>query len=76
MTTTKVFKSGNAQAVQIPKEFWLDVQEVEILREGDDLIIRKPRRNAAILWDILTGFLEDFFKDGRDQGVFEEREEM
>ncbi len=76
MTMTKVFKSGNSQAVRIPKEFQLDIEDVEILRQGDDLIIRKPHRNATILWDILTSFPDDFFKDGRTQEPFEEREEM
>ncbi len=76
MTMTKVFKSGNSQAVRIPKEFQLDIEDVEILRQGDDLIIRKPHQNATILWDILTSFPEDFFKDGRTQEPFEEREEM
>jgi antitoxin VapB len=76
MTMTKVFKSGNSQAVRIPKEFQLDIEDVEILRQGDDLIIRKPRRDATILWDILTGFSEDFFKDGREQPPMQEREEL
>ncbi|PHS23933.1 MAG: hypothetical protein COA83_08930 [Methylophaga sp.] len=37
MTTTRVFKSGNSQAVRIPREFQLDVAEVEIFRRGDEL---------------------------------------
>ena len=30
----KVFNSGNSQAVRLPKEFRLNVEEVEISREG------------------------------------------
>src|SRR3972149_4096199 len=36
----KVFKSGNSQAVRIPREFQLKSDEVEIRRRGDVLILR------------------------------------
>ena len=35
----KVFKSGNSQAVRLPKEFRLDVDEVEVTRQGDGLLL-------------------------------------
>lgn len=35
MKTAKVFKSGNSQAVRIPKEFHLQGEEVEIRRKGE-----------------------------------------
>ncbi len=65
MSTTKVFKSGNSQAVRIPREFQLDVDEVEILQEGDRLILRKPKKNLSNAFHILSQFPEDFFKEGR-----------
>ena len=40
---TRVFKSGNSQAVRIPKDFQLDVEEVEIFARGDELIIKKSK---------------------------------
>ena len=39
--TTKVFRSGNSQAVRLPKDFQFDVDEVEILKQGEDIILRK-----------------------------------
>ena len=36
----KVFGSGNSKAVLPPKEFRLDIDEVEISSEGDALILR------------------------------------
>ena len=54
MTMTKVFKSGNSQAVRIPKEFQLDVEDVEILQQGNDLIIRKPHSNASALLKVIS----------------------
>ncbi len=38
MRTTSVFKSGNSQAVRLPKDFQFDVHEVEILRRGDEVV--------------------------------------
>jgi len=40
MRTAKVFKSGNSQAVRLPKEFQIDAKEVEIFKENGNLILR------------------------------------
>ncbi len=74
MTTTRVFKSGNSQAVRIPKELQLDVDEVEIFARGDELIIRPKRDNLADVFDIITGFSDDFMKDGREDSPPQERD--
>ena len=37
---TKVFRSGNSQAVRLPKGFQLDVREVEIFKRGEEVILR------------------------------------
>ena len=39
MITAKVFKSGNSQAVRLPKEYRLDADEVSINRIGNVLIM-------------------------------------
>ena len=72
--TTRVFKSGNSQAVRIPKEFQLDVDEVEIFRQGDELVIRPKRKNLLEVLDILAGFSDDFMKDGREDLPPQERD--
>jgi len=54
MASAKVFRSGNSQAVRLPKEFQLDVNEVEIFRRGNEIILI-PRPKS---WD-------DYFKHGR-----------
>ena len=41
MRTAKVFKSGNSQAVRLPKEFHIDAKEVEIIKENGNLRQRK-----------------------------------
>ena len=35
MKTAKIFRSGNSQAVRIPKEFQLEGDEVEIQKKGN-----------------------------------------
>jgi len=37
----KVFKSGNSQAVRLPKEFRFNVSEVEIFKRGNELVLRQ-----------------------------------
>lgn len=49
---TKVFQSGNSQAVRIPVDFRFDVDTVEILRrENDDIILCsfKPKTDVEFL---------------------------
>ncbi len=73
MTTARIFKSGNSQAVRLPKEFRLDVDEVEILRRGDEIILRKPRRSLAQAFDTLAE-MGELFPEGRDDTPPQERE--
>lgn len=41
MATARVFRSGNSQAVRLPKQFRLKSKEVEILRRGNEIILRE-----------------------------------
>lgn len=54
MKTARVFKSGNSQAVRLPKEFQLDVAEVQVFRKDGDLVLRPLRKT----W-------KDYFERGR-----------
>jgi len=67
MAVTRVFRSGNSQAVRIPREFRLDSGQVEILRRGGELVIRARTGSAAQAFRVLTGLSDDFFKGGRKQ---------
>jgi antitoxin VapB len=44
MGRARIFRSGNSQAVRLPKEFQLDVKEVTIFRQNDDLVLRPVRK--------------------------------
>ena len=46
MATAKVFRSGNSQAVRLPKAFRVRSKEVEIFRRGDEVELRPS--NASL----------------------------
>jgi antitoxin VapB len=74
MSKARVFKSGNSQAVRLPKEFRFKVKEVEIFRRGDEIVLREPRHNLARAFELLATMPEDFFADGRKDDPPQERE--
>jgi antitoxin VapB len=41
MPTAKVFRSGNSQAVRLPKQFRFKGKEVEIFRRGNEIVLRE-----------------------------------
>jgi len=65
---TKVFKSGNSQAVRIPRAFQFDTDKVEILRRGDEIVLREPAPNLRGAFDLLASLPKDFMRGGRRQG--------
>jgi antitoxin VapB len=44
MASARVFKSGNSQAVRLPKEFRFQSEEVEIFRRGDEVVLREKSK--------------------------------
>lgn len=74
MAMTKVFQSGNSQAVRIPREFQLDVSEVEIFRRGDELVLCKKRVNLSDVLDVFAAMPDDFMAQGRDELPPQERD--
>lgn len=73
MAITKVFRSGNSQAVRIPRQFQLDADEVEIYQRGDELVLRKRPRTLAGAFDLLTALSADMFRAGRRQPKIQKR---
>jgi antitoxin VapB len=67
----RVFKSGNSQAVRLPKAFRFVVDKVEVTREGDALILRpyvENRKSWSSLKEAMNlGFSEEFLSNGREQ---------
>ena len=75
MTTARLFKLGNSQAVRLPKAFRFDVAEVEILKRGDEVVLRKPRRSALSAFAPLLD-LRDLDISRPDQGKAENTPEF
>jgi antitoxin VapB len=73
MATTKVFRSGNSQAVRIPKRFQIRSQQVEITKRGKEIVLRERPANLAAAFDLLAGLSPDFFKGGRRQPKLNKR---
>ncbi|MGA8272321.1 MAG: type II toxin-antitoxin system VapB family antitoxin [Candidatus Sulfotelmatobacter sp.] len=69
MGTARVFKSGNSQAVRLPKQYRVNSQEVEIFRRGDEIVLREKDRDMARAFDLLAGLPDDLdlALQGRDK---------
>jgi antitoxin VapB len=67
MTTTRLFRNGNSQAVRIPAELAYPSTELEleIERHGDELRIRPARRRMGNVLGALKAFGPDFMATGR-----------
>ncbi|MDE1465423.1 antitoxin [Spartinivicinus poritis] len=78
MSLTKVFKSGNSQAVRIPAELQYDRLDMdyEIERVGDELRIRPARRRLTNLMEKFQGFSDDFMTQGRGDELDEPERDM
>jgi antitoxin VapB len=59
MGTARVFRSGNSQAVRLPKQFRLKNKEVEIFRRGDEIVLREKDGTMERAFDLLAGLPED-----------------
>ncbi|MFN8830745.1 MAG: antitoxin [Labrys sp. (in: a-proteobacteria)] len=65
MATARVFRSGNSQAVRLPKQFRVKGDEVEIFRRGDEIVLREKRATSQTLVDLLDALPESMFADDR-----------
>jgi len=76
MSRAKIFKSGNSQAVRLPKEFRFRVKEVEISRRGDEIVLREPKRSLADAFEALASMPEDFMAEGRKDDPPQKRKNL
>ena len=60
MDTARVFRSGNSQAVRLPKQFRLQSKAVEIFRRGNEIVPREPEGNLARAFELLADLPQDF----------------
>lgn len=74
MATTRVFKSGNSQAVRLPKEFSVSSKQLEIFRRGDEIVLREPSKSLERAFELLTELPDDFLAEGRQDSPPQQRE--
>jgi len=74
MLSSKVFISGNSQAIRLPKEYQVEDKELYIKKIGNTIILF-PKKNP---WEAfersLSEFTPEFMTDGRNQPLCQERE--
>ena len=73
MLTTKVFKSGNSQAIRIPKEYQIDADELFINKIGNAIVIFPKNDPWKTFKESLTDFSDDYFISGRNQPKMKKR---
>jgi len=76
MSKARIFTSGNSQAVRLPKEFRFHVDEVEILRRGDEVVLREPKRNLEKAFAALGALPDDFMAEGRQDEAPQKRDAL
>ena len=73
MPTARVFRSGNSQAVRLPKQFRLKCKEVEIFRRGDEIVLREKRGNMVRAFELLADLPDDLQLARRDKDQPQQR---
>jgi len=74
MRTARVFRSGNSQAVRLPKQFRFKSKEVEIFRRGNEVVLREKSDNLAHAFDLILGLPDDLVLPDRKKDLPQERE--
>jgi len=67
MKTVKIFKSGNSQAVRIPKEYQVSGTEMVINKIGNTIMLFPQDDPWKLFKNSLDEFSDDFFADGNNQ---------
>jgi antitoxin VapB len=71
---TRVFRSGNSQAVRLPKEFRFKGKEVEIFRRGEEIVLREKGKGLERAFEILANLPDDFLPEGRADAPPQQRD--
>jgi antitoxin VapB len=69
----RVFRSGNSQAVRLPKQFRFKSKEVEIFRRGNEIVLREKENNLVKAFDLLAGLPEDLDLRDRKKDIPQKR---
>jgi len=73
LKTVKVFKSGNSQAVRIPREYQVTGGELIINKIGNTIILFPCDDPWKLFKNSFQEFSGDFFAEGRKQPTMQKR---
>jgi antitoxin VapB len=76
MGTARVFRSGNSQAVRLPKQFRFKSNEVEIFRRGNEIVLREKDDNMVRAFDLLASLPDDLSLAGRKDDPPQKRKDL
>jgi antitoxin VapB len=76
MKTARLFSNGRSQAVRLPKEYQFKGNDVYIQKIGDVVILFPLDKEWETFLHGVNSFSDDYFSEGRDQGINQEREEL
>jgi antitoxin VapB len=76
MLTSKVFTSGNSQAIRLPKEYQVKDKELFIQKIGKTIILFPKKNPWESFEESLTEFSDDFLADGRQQPDQQKRDNL
>jgi len=76
MLSSKVFISGNSQAVRLPKEYQVDDKELYIQKIGNTIILFPKIDPWSLFENSLNEFSDDFMAEGRMQPAVQKRERL
>ena len=76
METAKLFNDGDSQAVRLPKEYHFPGNEVGVRKIGNPAILFPKDQAWETCLEGLNGYTDDFYADGRERQLEQERESM
>lgn len=76
MLTSKVFTSGNSQAIRLPKEYQVKDKELFIQKIGRTIILFPKKDPWESFEKSLNEFSDDFMSNGREQPEMQKRDNL
>ena len=76
METAKIVWTGQSQAVELPKEYQFDVEQVQIRRQGNAVIIEPLPQNWDWLDEVVGSVDDDFEQAVAEHPPQQDRSEL
>jgi antitoxin VapB len=76
MLTSKVFTSGNSQAIRLPKEYQVEDKELFIQKMGSTIILFPKKDPWKTFENSLDEFSDDFMASSRKQPKMQKRDNL